>query len=260
MCIFTGRVAKVSDTTIFARPGTQGRQLLVYGMNVSVRASLAMVLPLPTPPRAPESAVQFIDLTAYPSLFHDLDLAFPPIPPPAAVDGRVTVLLDVPGSRLPVHEVGSFEASFVPSRDDFGRLDRRFRLSEDLWRALPGYHDWGFAVFRLKRTARMTRIHPMAFAFPRREADQLFFPTVHVHDGQVEPWADFNHWLYCQDADERRMEEWYWSFHSAEGWERSSLPLGEVVDLARASDLVRADLPCYRVGLRGTYRNEDVVI
>jgi hypothetical protein len=106
MCIFTGRVAKVSDTTIFARPGTQGRQLLVYGMNVSVRASLAMVLPLPTPPGAPESAVQFIDLTAYPSLFDDLDLAFPPIPPPAAVDGRVTVLLDVPGSRLPVHEVG----------------------------------------------------------------------------------------------------------------------------------------------------------
>ncbi len=58
--------------------------------------------------------------------------------------------------------MGSFEASFVPTRRDFSRLDQRFRLPDDVWQALLGYDDWGFAVFKLGPMSRLTGVHPMA--------------------------------------------------------------------------------------------------
>ena len=27
------------------------------------------------------------------------------------------------------------------------------------------------------------RVHPMAFEFPTRSPDEIFFPTAHIHDG-----------------------------------------------------------------------------
>jgi len=99
---------------------------------------------------------------------------------------------------LQVHEVGSFEASFVPTLNDFDRLDSRFRLPEQIWHQLPIYEDYAFAVFKLKPGAK--QIHPMAFEFPRRNIDQMFFPTVHIHDGKVDVKAHFDHSLYCQAA------------------------------------------------------------
>ena len=33
--------------------------------------------------------------------------------------------------------VGAFEASFVPSMDDFNRLDPRFRISQEVWKQCP---------------------------------------------------------------------------------------------------------------------------
>ena len=124
--------------------------------------------------------------------------------------------------QLVVHEVGSFEASFVPTRRDFSRLDQRFRLPDDVWQALLGYDDWGFAVFKLGPMSRLTGVHPMAFEFPQRDPDRLFFPAVHVHNGRVEPWATFDHRLYCQDVEDIRLDRWYWSFHSEFRWEQSS--------------------------------------
>jgi hypothetical protein len=33
----------------------------------------------------------------------------------------------------------------------------------------------------------------MAFEFEREDASELFFPTVHIHDGDFHPLADFDH-------------------------------------------------------------------
>ena len=98
--------------------------------------------------------------------------------------------------KLEVVEVGSFEASFVPAIKDFARLDERFRLPTSVWEKLPQYKDYGFAVFKLKKGA--SKVHPMAFEFPRALKDVLFFPTVHIHDGTVPAKAKFDHSLFCQ--------------------------------------------------------------
>ncbi len=259
MCMFAGFVHEVSSTDIFARASDASRQVLVYSMALTASTDVAMVLPLPVPPGSAENAVRFIDLEDYPKFFSDLDLAFPrkTVVPS---DGRLVFRALAGRPRLVVHEVGTFEASFVPTRQDFSRLDPRFRLPDDVWQALPGYDDWGFAVIKLKPMASRTTVHPMAFEFPRRTPDQLFFPTVHVHNGRVEPWATFDHQLYCQEVDESRLERWYWSFHSARRWEKSSVPLSEVFVAERAKGIVHPDQPCYRVALRGSYSNADVVV
>ena len=37
-------------------------------------------------------------------------------------------------SMLQVHEVGDYEASYVPTLADFHRLDPRFRMADEIWR------------------------------------------------------------------------------------------------------------------------------
>jgi hypothetical protein len=255
MCVFTGSVSAMSSTAIFARPCDRGRQVLVYRMALITRTEVAMVLPLPVPPGSADNAVQFIDLSDYPEFFDDLDLAFPPEVTSLGQEMRQSM-----GAHLVVHDVGFFEASFVPTRRDFSRLDQRFRLPDDVWQALPGYDDWGFAVFKLKSMARRTDVHPMAFDFPQRNPDRLFCPTVHVHNGRVEPWATFDHQLYCQDVDETRLDRWCGSFQSKSPWKQSSVALSEVLDADRAGGIARLDRPCHRVPISGSYANVDVVI
>jgi hypothetical protein len=153
---------------------------------------------------------------------------------------------------LKVHAVGSFEASFVPGLRDFSRLDPRFRLGDDVWRQLPAYEDYGFAVFKLAK-GRKARIHPMAFRFPTRAPDALFFPTVHVHDGAVHRVAEFDHRLFYQGADPD------YSFQGASRSERSIMSAGAGMRLDRAKGLV-VDAPLSSVTARGELENVDTWI
>lgn len=263
MCIFSQPVVHVGATKIFARlEGTE--QVLIYEMAFAASGTLAMVLPLPVPPAPPEDAVRFVDLSGYPSLFADLDRLFPEM---LSVHGGPGSPQPQAASRatLVVHDVGELEASFVPRLEDFRRLDARFRLSDRIWRALPAYRDHGFAVFKLKggevgwlarlglarATATHRRVHPMALRFRTRAPDALFFPTVHVHDGQVRPRARFDHDLYCQSATTPRPP--------LGGFSASHLPVDSIVKLERAQGLVDATLPVQRMQIRGELANEDIV-
>src|SRR5262245_34353387 len=181
MCCFSRRVEKVANTSIFARASKDDRQYLVYSMTLSAKEDLAMILPIPTPKNTDEDAVKFISLKDYPAFFKDMARGF--VPPGAALGGRGKKKSDSPEPKLKVVEVGSFEASFVPGVRDFARLDERFRLPAGTWDDLPAYKEFGFAVFKLKSGEK--EIHPMAFEFPRRNKKELFFPTVHIHDGKV---------------------------------------------------------------------------
>ena len=225
MCCFSQAVLEVSGTQIFARPSQGTAQILVYSMSLQSEQEVSMVLPLPVPPGCPENAVRFINLEAYPEYFTDMDALFP-----ESMTLGIDRSLGEARAPLAVHDVGQFEASFIPSIPDFSRLDPRFRLPVHVWRDLPQYKDWGFAVFKLKKSALLPlpkraaqslhsqlfgqalvpptlgspetgaehRVHPMAFEFPRRNPSQLFFPTVHIHDQQVHPTAHFDHQLYFQ--------------------------------------------------------------
>ena len=148
---------------------------------------------------------------------------------------------------LPVVEVGSFEASFVPAIKDFDRLDARFRLPGGVWEKLPQYKEFGFAVFKLKKGEK--KVHPMAFEFPRADKDVLFFPTVHIHDGTVPTKATFDHTLYCQVASEPPVT-----------WDESPALAGEFMKASEAKGMIDADAHVYRKIMRGMHANKDVGI
>lgn len=188
---------KVAGTRIFARHEGPDTQLLAYAMRLTTPSPVAMILPLPTRPGDGEGALGFIDLSTRPRFFEDLEQLFQPPPPKGGL------LRFAPQSRtLTVHKVGAFEASFVPSVDDFDRLDPRFRLPAATWDDVPDARLGGFAVFQLDAGSDLA-VHPMTFRFRSRRPGALFFPTVHVHDGKVHGTANFDHTLYLQASSER---------------------------------------------------------
>ena len=242
MCLFSGPVREVYGTKIFGRIEGEN-QYLVYEMTFSAESDVAMVLPIPVVPGSAEDAVRFISLESYKRFFRDLDDLFPQY----AALGIIAPLSDcmgAPRAVLEVHEVGAFEASFVPSIPDFARLDSRFRLPDQVWGELGGYEDFGFAVFKLA-AGNTQHAHPMAFSFPTREEKKIFFPTVHVHDGEVHPEVEFDHKLYCQTDTPLK-------------WEESNELTSGNVGLEKAQGILVAAKKCYRQTIRGMGKNADV--
>ena len=251
MCCFSGPVESVTNTNIFARSVDGGRQLLVYAMNFSTKNDVAMILPLPVPAGVAEDAVRFISLKEYKEFFRDLKRGFPEPRFLSAGGTRAAKPEAVPAAApLKVVDVGEFEASFVPTLKDFSRLDARFRLPDQTWEQLPSYKGYGFAVFKLKKEA--TSAHPMAFEFPRADASKVFFPTVHIHDGQVHPQADFDHTLYCQKREGERT--------SLPDWRESPLLAAEFMQFQKAQGIIDAQAHCYMKRLAGQRKNEDVLV
>jgi hypothetical protein len=249
MCCFSRPVKFVGRTRIFAR-GDADRQLLAYAMAVEVEHDLAMVLPLPVPRSSSDDAVSFISLEGYASFFDDLELAFPPDYSTAPL-GR-----SHPASARPqglvVHDVGAFEASFVPTVADFGRLDARFRLPDHVWRSVPQYADYGFAVFRLKpKAGTRQQMHPMALSFRRRDPNELYFPSLHVHDGSVPKRARFDHMLFCQVDG---------VLDATLDWAHSKGPLGALVDPSKSGGLLDGKRSARRAVLHGERANTDVFL
>jgi hypothetical protein len=246
MCCFSGNVTFVRGTRIFARMTGPGKQAIVYQMEFGAKQDLAMILPLPVAKGAGEKAVDFIDLSGYPAFFSDLSDGFPSVATLAFSRGITNGVQ----KTLKVVQVGSFEASFVPAVKDFARLDARFRLPTDAWEALPQYADHGFAVFKLKSGEH--KVHPMAFTFPTRHPEKLFFPTVHIHDGKVHPEEDFDHALYCQVARTGLFAMTRWD--ESEGLAKS------FTNPEKAKHLIAPDHHVFRRNLAGKRKNEDIIL
>jgi hypothetical protein len=244
MCCFSRPVDLVSGTHIFARAAKNGRQFIVYSMILGAKEDLAMILPIPVPKQPKEDAVRFINLEKYTEFFTDMQGGFPA----TKATGRET-LGDKPAATLEVVNVGSYEASFVPTVKDFARVDERFRLPMGVWDKLPQYKDYGFAVFKLKKGK--SKVHPMAFEFPRADPRKLFFPTVHIHDGQVHPQAKFDHALYCQPSGDERLTT---------GWQESPQPAGMFMKKDKAQDLLDLNAHCYRHEIKGSHKNADILV
>lgn len=245
MCCFSRPVKEVSSTNIFARSDDHNRQFIVYSMSIVSKTDVAMILPLPVKLPAAEHDIKFINLKDCPEFFDRMAAGFyhPNRRQLTELSGK-----PAPASHsiLEVAQVGDFEASFVPTMKDFSRLDERFRIPADVWKQIPGYDDYGFAVFKLKPGS--ARIHPMAFSFPRRNNSGLFFPTVHIHDGQVHKEADFDHNLYCQrNDDDLSLLEW----EESHGHARSFMPI------EKTKILIDPDQHCYRKNLKGLLANRD---
>lgn len=246
MCCFSGPVTSVTSTNIFARNAGEGRQHLVYSMKLDAKQDLAMILPLPVPKGTAANAIAWVDLSGYDDFFDVLYREFAPV-----TKGGSRGMAKSQSAPLEVVSVGSFEASFVPTIADFSRLDARFRMPPGVWDKLPAYQDYGFAVFKLK--AGESKVHPMAFTFPRA-GGQLFFPTVHVHDGAVHPTAHFDHALYLQTSNRDRQNA------MLDKWRESGRPGGQIVDAAKAKGLVDAAEHVFYRELRGELKNADTTV
>lgn len=289
MCIFSGAVAHVHKTRIFARLSGTGTQFLVYAMNYAANRDLAMILPLPVGSRDEKTTVRFIALDGYADLFDDLLNGFPQM---AETELEGCYSLDVPAALVPltVHRVGAFDASFVPSLADFGRLDKRFTLPAPVWEHLPQYADWGFAVFKLRPSSRRgfsEQAHPMAFEFVTRWPDTLFFPTVHVHDARHVPALEaFDHLLFYQGdnaehpagamfrdgvpVSPEELKASATGVHPQFPKQRFSFgdrfafssprPAAAFMNAQRTKGVVAGEQRCYLVGLEGALPNTDTLI
>ncbi|MEM7013926.1 MAG: hypothetical protein AAF585_20895 [Verrucomicrobiota bacterium] len=215
---------------------------------------LAMILPLPTKRSSGEDAVEFINLEDCPDLFEDIEKGFPTRQlGGATLSDPLSVFLSE--DQLEVHDVGAFEASFVPTVADFRRLDERFRLPDGVWANVPGADKYGFAVFKLK--ARGQKPHPFAFVFDTASPTQAFYPTVHIHDGKVHRAAEFDHTLYYQGAAPLKMSE---GFGRGNQWRESSGPARNFMETKPTEGVVLGDYHIYKRVIRGNFVNRDIRI
>ncbi len=247
MCIFSVRVDHVGATCIFAGDQGDGVHAVAYQMSVEAPEPAAMILPVPVRRGLGDDALTFVDLGESRTFFLDLARCFPAHPGgygPAGPDPRM---------MLAVHKVGDYVASYVPSLADFDRLDPRFRLPESAWATLPDYRDFGFAVFQLRPGQDTQRPHPMAYRYPARFPEELFFPTVHIHDGNgPEPEARYEHVLFAQAP-------WTGTI-PGHVWETGSDLPGQFMKAPRSQGLVAPDIHLRRATLSGYDPKADIVL
>ena len=259
MCIFSQPVNSVGNTRIFARSTSVDSQFLVYQMNYDSQDPNAMILPIPVKLPAREDSLRFINLEKYPEFFAHLMNGFPYHPPSFSI-GCSSYHDGVVASALEVFEVGNYIASFVPQMSDFARLDARFTLPEETWAKIPEYQNYGFAVFQL--AAGSLQPHPMAFEFETSN-QSIYFPTRHIHDGEVHDAEDFDHLLYLQHAGFDSQVNSYQNSDITDqqtGLVRSKTIANRFCDLRRSSGIVDGNLLVHKKEIRGTRQNEDTFI
>ncbi len=257
MCCFAKSVLSVSNTNLFARLSGNGTQFLVYQMQFKSEQVNAMILPLPTALPARDEAVRFESFEKYDHFFSDLNAGFPTDSPPPT---RALTVDSKAVEKLEVHDVGQFVASFVPTLADFDRLDPQFVIPKESWDKIPEYSDYGFAVFQLKELSG--KPHPMALEFPTRWRDRIFFPTVHIHDGQVHKFEEFDHMLYAQDSAFDKAAGKYLGprgTNARTGLVRSKGPAKDFTKIGLAQGFVERNQLVHRMEVRGRHANTDIM-
>lgn len=257
MCCFSQPVISVSNTQIFARLSGTGTQFLAYQMNYQSREQTAMILPLPVKQPATVDTLNFIDLKEYDTFFDELANGFPFHSPPSIGCSAPHDLTS--DTFLEVVAVGNYIASFVPTIADFDRLDPQFTLPKETWESIPGYKNFGFAVFQL--AAGSLKPHPMAFEF-KSARDELFFPTVHIHDGTVHDSEDFDHILYMQHAGLDSKVHGYENSHvydKSTGLIRSKYAANRFCKIDKSAGLINGDLLVHRRIMKGRLPNTDTI-
>lgn len=197
MCIFTEDINTVHDTRIFARQDGN-KQSIVYDMYLDSNNDTAMVLPIPIPliNRYDPDAVEFIDLSNCSNFFDDIEELFPKR---VSASSITTDFMDGGDKIIEVKSIGAYEASYVPSAMDFKRLDPRFRLKDRFFKQASEYLNYSFVVFKLKPCK--SKVHPIAFWFPKENDGKLFYPTKHMHNGVIKDNEYFSHILYGQASN-----------------------------------------------------------
>lgn len=230
MSSFAGNLTHVSNTRIFARATSKGTQYLVYQMDYAADGDIALILPLPTPPNTPADAVHFIDLVGYRDFFADIEKGFPYTRGVPAVKGKT-------------RDDARAQASFLASLVEFAELEEQFRIPQETWDKLPEYHDFGFAVFKIRADAPLRS--PIALEFPMRNPNLLYFPTLHIRDGEAPEDANFDLDLFCQ---------------ARSGWLRTYDVASSFMDINKAQGILDPGERVSRMTVQGMHPNSDILV
>lgn len=230
MSSFSGNLTHLSNTRIFARATPEGKQYLVYQMDYAADEDIALVLPLPIPPNTPPDAVRFIDMVNYRAFFVDMDKGFP----------YTRGLQLVPGKT---RDNARAEPVFLSSAAEFATLEAPFRIPQETWDKLPEYNDFGFAVFKIFAKAPLRS--PVAVEFPMRNPNLLYFPTLHIRNGEAAEEANFDLDLFCQ---------------ARAGWLRTYDVASSFMNISKAQGVLDPGERVSRMTVQGMHPNSDILV
>lgn len=178
MCIISNPIESVSATKILIAPNYKlNRQLTVYSNNVNNTSNNnAMILPVPNP-----QTIKLHDLSNYTQLFDDCNACF--------INntnfGRGNYSTNSTNSfslKLPIFNVGSYQASIALSLEDIKRVDSSvFTLSDGCYELLLKEYSnpiFGFIICKLENSQK--KYHPFAYSNDIYN-NKLFIPTKHYH-------------------------------------------------------------------------------
>ncbi len=220
--------ARIERLWMFGRLNNFGEQVLIVSMRADVQGDALLVLPLPL---KAGGRCAFTDLSAYDTLFGELDLCWEPS---LVISDNPRLQADLEGSLLNAGASASTGALWK-TRAELTRADPA--LPADAWA------DYAFAAFRLP--PGNNDVKPLALVFETRVPEKIFFPTADPHKPEK---VHVHQRLYAQGWMAKRLE----------GWLESDSVAGEHVDVAATRRLVTGGLRVYRSDRRGERKNEDV--
>lgn len=247
MGIFSTPVRVASTFNLFARASAD-LQLLACNFRYEADTPFALFLPLPTPPETPASAVRFINLSGYDEFFSDMRRGFPDLTRDTGKQSFTDRLLEKVRDWLDL-DTTQIEFAFFPNRTVLADMREHWPVSDAVWMALDPYAECGLVGLKLEAGAN--RLPPVAFEFPRRNPDELTFPT--AHNLPQASAAMLRHALYAQTS--KRSLQWRISI-SAE--DERPLRAREFVKTDRTLGLIDPDQPIVSRRLVGTANNVDV--
>jgi hypothetical protein len=248
MGIFSTPVRVASTFNFFARANAD-HQFLACNFRYEADAPFTLILPLPTPPDAPASAVRFINLSGYDEFFSDLRRGFPDLTRDTGKQSFTDRLREKVRDWLDL-DTTQIEFAFFPNRAVLADMRDHWPLSDAVWATLEPYATCGLVGLKLEAGAN--RLPPVAFEFPRRNPTELSFPTAHNLAGP----ATMRQALYAQMS--QRSLEWRMST-SAED-DRRPLRAREFVKIDRTLGLIAPDQPIVLRRLSGPEDNIDVCV
>jgi hypothetical protein len=247
MGIFSAPVRVASTFNFFARANAD-HQFLACNFRYEADTPFALILPLPTPPDTPASAVRFINLSGYDEFFSDMRRGFPDLTRDTGKQSFTDRLLEKVRDWLDL-DTTQIEFAFFPNRTVLAEMRDSWPVSEAVWTALEPYAACGLVGLKLEAGAN--RLPPVAFEFPRRDPDEVTFPT--AHNLPPSAVATLRHGLYAQTS--KRSLQWRISI-SAE--DDRPLRAREFVKTDRTLGLIDPDQPIVSRRLVGAADNVDV--
>ncbi|MBI5566494.1 MAG: hypothetical protein HY870_16460 [Chloroflexi bacterium] len=247
MGIFSMPIRVASTFNYFARANAD-HQFLACNFRYEAETPFTLILPLPTPPDTPASAVRFINLSGYDEFFSDMRRGFPNLTRDTGKQSFTDRLLEKVRDWLDL-DTTQIEFAFFPNRTVLAEMHDSWPVSDAVWASLEPYAACGLVGLKLEAGAN--RLPPIAFEYPRRNLDELAFPT--AHNLPQSSAVTLRHALYAQTS--KRSLEWRISINAED---ERPLRAREFVKTDRTLGLIDPDQPIVSRRLAGPTGNVDV--